>query len=388
MSGRLPPSILSDTDTSMATQVAAPAAPGGPANVAKNGQEAEFERSVRHRGDQGTQDDDALQAARQALDKAKTQSLLTASEAPPWFQNMHNEVIAGQAVTREEARVMRSEINRISNQQQKTDTRMTELERQFQSLRSNPTSNASVSTTAGASLGPGGAQKLHWNRSFVELTGWTNWKGTTLQRSQSMMRDSDATQLIVNVKATLPQEISAKFDDLGTLRLNGNRIVMSSVKLKFVAGTEDSVFWEIKQILEDAFTPDAERTAPQLARAPPPRASMFVNLATAPATVKVRLEAPPWKKGHIAACGRFYGTWREMIGINPTMDIKAETGSGQGVSSIWSKPSDPSRRPVEVAVFRISTGTWTVHRDTWDGAIRHNANISCTYEDFTTALNR
>eukprot|EP00959_Pyramimonas_sp_CCMP1952_P020012 422749-Pyramimonas_sp.AAC.1 len=67
----------------MATQVAAPAAPGGPANVAKNGQEAEFERSVRHRGDQGTQDDDALQAARQALDKAKTQSLLTASEAPP-----------------------------------------------------------------------------------------------------------------------------------------------------------------------------------------------------------------------------------------------------------------------------------------------------------------
>eukprot|EP00959_Pyramimonas_sp_CCMP1952_P415530 8706865-Pyramimonas_sp.AAC.1 len=64
---------------------------------------------------------------------------------------------------------------------------MTELERQFQSLRSNPTSNASVSTTAGASLGPGGAQRLHWNRSFVELTGWTNWKGTTLQRSQSMM---------------------------------------------------------------------------------------------------------------------------------------------------------------------------------------------------------
>eukprot|EP00959_Pyramimonas_sp_CCMP1952_P242326 5065112-Pyramimonas_sp.AAC.2 len=61
---------------------------------------------------------------------------------------------------------------------------------------------------------------------------------------------------------------------------------MSSVKLKFVAGTEDSVFWEIKQLLEDALTPDAERTAPQLARTPPPRAHMFAKLATTPATVK------------------------------------------------------------------------------------------------------
>eukprot|EP00959_Pyramimonas_sp_CCMP1952_P377425 7905416-Pyramimonas_sp.AAC.2 len=105
---------------------------------------------------------------------------------------MHNEVMAGQAVTREETRVMISEVNRISNQQQSTDTRMTELERQFQTLRSNPPSNASVSTTAGVSLGPGDAQRLHWSRSFVDLTGWTNWKGTALQRSQSMMRDSDA----------------------------------------------------------------------------------------------------------------------------------------------------------------------------------------------------
>eukprot|EP00959_Pyramimonas_sp_CCMP1952_P368525 7719555-Pyramimonas_sp.AAC.1 len=75
---------------------------------------------------------------------------------------------------------------------------MTELERQFQTLRSNPPSNVSVSTTADVSLGRGVAQRLHWSRSFVELTGWTNWKGTTLQRSQSMMRDSDANQLIVN----------------------------------------------------------------------------------------------------------------------------------------------------------------------------------------------
>eukprot|EP00959_Pyramimonas_sp_CCMP1952_P242325 5065112-Pyramimonas_sp.AAC.1 len=93
---------------------------------------------------------------------------------------------------------------------------MTELERQCQTLRSNPPSNASVSTSAGISLGPGGAQRLRWSRSFVALTGWTNWKGTTLERSESMMRDSDANQLIVNVRSILPQEINAKFDAMGT----------------------------------------------------------------------------------------------------------------------------------------------------------------------------
>eukprot|EP00959_Pyramimonas_sp_CCMP1952_P431953 9046161-Pyramimonas_sp.AAC.1 len=72
-------------------------------------------------------------------------------------------------------------------------------------------------------------------------------------------------------------------------------------------------------------------------------------MTATPATVRVRLEAPPWKRDHIAACGRFYGTWREKIGNNPAMDIKAETGSGNGTSTIWSKPSDASRRPVEVA---------------------------------------
>eukprot|EP00959_Pyramimonas_sp_CCMP1952_P377424 7905416-Pyramimonas_sp.AAC.1 len=73
---------------------------------------------------------------------------------------------------------------------------------------------------------------------------------------------------------------------MGTLRLNGNRMMMTSVKLEFVAGTGDSVFWEIQQILEDAFTPDAGRTAPQLARTPPPRARVFANLATTPVAVK------------------------------------------------------------------------------------------------------
>eukprot|EP00959_Pyramimonas_sp_CCMP1952_P326764 6840240-Pyramimonas_sp.AAC.1 len=80
------------------------AAPAGSAGAAMEGQGAEFERSVRRRGDQGADGDDALQAARQALEIAKTQNLLTASEAPPWFQNVHNEVMAGQAVSREETR--------------------------------------------------------------------------------------------------------------------------------------------------------------------------------------------------------------------------------------------------------------------------------------------
>eukprot|EP00959_Pyramimonas_sp_CCMP1952_P307192 6429659-Pyramimonas_sp.AAC.1 len=61
---------------------------------------------------------------------------------------------------------------------------MSDLERQMKDLRSNPPSTASASTSGGFGanpLGGGGGQRLSWHRSFVELTGWTQWNGSTLQ---------------------------------------------------------------------------------------------------------------------------------------------------------------------------------------------------------------
>ncbi len=366
--------------------------PGGGDAVMRAGED--FQRQVRHCGAEGRAYQDALAQARQSLEAARAASLSTASEAPGWMQNFHKEIMAGQAVAAAEQGMMKADIARISTHQEVQDKRMSDLERQMRDLRSNPPSTASASTSGGFGTGPGanplgggGGQRLSWHRSFVELTGWTQWNGSTLQRSQSMMRDSDAAQLITNIRSILPNEIDSRFDAMGTLRLNGSRMMLSSVKMKFTAGTEDSVFWEIKQLLEDAFTPDNTRTPQQTARSPPTRASMFANMTATPATVRVRLEAPPWKKDHIWACGRFCGTWRGKIGNNPAMDIKAETGSGNGTSTIWTKPADASRRPVEVAVFKVTTGNWEVHRDIWDGTIKHNTNITCTYDDFTAALN-
>eukprot|EP00959_Pyramimonas_sp_CCMP1952_P407627 8543069-Pyramimonas_sp.AAC.1 len=54
---------------------------------------------------------------------------------------------------------------------------------------------------------------------------------------------------------------------------------------------------------------------------------MFQGMLQQPSRVRVRIDAPPWKRDHIGAVGRFYGTYRGCTN-SEAMEIRGETGSG------------------------------------------------------------
>ena len=200
-----------------------------------------------------------------------------------------------------------------------------------------------------------------------------------------MMRDGDGQKLIANITESFPIEIAARFDAQGTLRLNGNRMMLSSIKIKFTMGTEDIMFWEIEQFIEDCLTPVEHRTEIQKARKRCTPDVLFKDLTQKPSSVRVRLEAPPWKKDHISACGKFYGTWRQHVDGRAAMDIRTDTGSGNGVSTVWTKPTDVTKRPVELAKFKVQSGLWEVHQETWDKVVMA-AGVTTTYANFVQHL--
>eukprot|EP00959_Pyramimonas_sp_CCMP1952_P221771 4636441-Pyramimonas_sp.AAC.1 len=86
---------------------------------------------------------------------------------------------------------------------------MNNRERQLQDVKKNPSVASGAASTTAPSYGggpPGLPAPSTFSPSYVELTGWTDWNGTAVARSASMMRDTDSAQFIINLKTAISAE--------------------------------------------------------------------------------------------------------------------------------------------------------------------------------------
>eukprot|EP00959_Pyramimonas_sp_CCMP1952_P040423 845188-Pyramimonas_sp.AAC.1 len=59
-----------------------------------------------------------------------------------------------------------------------------------------------------------------------------------MSRSETQITDLDCQHLIRDLLDLLGEEDRARVDDVGTLRINGNRPMFSLCRIKFCAGTD------------------------------------------------------------------------------------------------------------------------------------------------------
>eukprot|EP00959_Pyramimonas_sp_CCMP1952_P151709 3174365-Pyramimonas_sp.AAC.1 len=77
-----------------------------------------------------------------------------------------------------------------------------------------------------------------------------------------------------------------------------------------------------------------------------------------PELLKVRVECPSWKGGHVKAVGRFCGTLRSMcthIGIDA---IAVRGDMGPLKSCLWTVPTVAGQGPLLLAEFTATRATW------------------------------
>ena len=130
------------------------------------------------------------------------------------------------------------------------------------------------------------------------------------------------------------------------------RPMHASVRVKFKAGTDKDTLYTAQNILSKM---NEDITL---------RMGLFQDMTAPLPRIRFRVEAPPWKKPHSMAVGRFYGEWAKM---HANVMVKGTVGAGKTPSTMWTDVVDGKR--LQFAEFRAAefdgTGQWVVYPDVW-----------------------
>ena len=327
-----------------------------------------------------------LKEVMQNVDKA-----CQSKEMPDWFKPVGILMHKSTDFNMNKMEEMSDDIQHLSTRADASEARMDKFQQQLDDMRKSATQFGANSESTRLSTGNGSGRKSEFFPTYIELSGWVVDRENSLKRSEQALRDTDVTRFIINLKETLDAADSAKVDDLGTMRLNGNVPLFSWFRIKFIAGTESDQVWAIKHLWDDILTPVASRSEAQNAKNRPAPEVLFKDMEQRPPHVRVKVEAPDWKRPHISAVGRFHGCWKAQIlkaFPNTHLSITSVTGTGKGKSVIWTKPpsADAStRRPIELATWRVADNLWEIDREVWDSVLPRYG-ITTKLDDFQKKL--
>ena len=211
------------------------------------------------------------------------------------------------------------------------------------------------SVQSGASTTSPGTIPSTFQATFLECHGWvTDWS-TPLSRSQSMIGDGDALQLMKNVVKILREKdelIHSCIDEEGTERMVASKPMHASLRIRFKMGTDKDMLYTALQTIV-AINNDVTL-----------RLNLFSEMSAPLIRIRFRVEAPPWKIPHNQAVGRFYGEWSKL---HAAVAIKGSVGAGKTPSTMWTDVVDGKR--LQFAEFRAAefggTGQWVVFPDVW-----------------------
>ena len=276
------------------------------------------------------------------------------------------------------------------------------LEKQLQQIREGSGAGSTSTTASGAGGGGGGGppgggggggysrgSNSYFNPSYVEMKGWvTDWNDQILRGSQ-MLPWADVEQLIKNLLETLPvdDEIRSKYDEAKTIRLNGGRYMFGNIRIGFQDGTQREVLWKFKKWIDSIVVPTADRPQPPPGLTVPDAQTLIQNLGTAldPHRIRTTVEAPPWKKDHVQAVGRFYGAWKSQTSTLVAIDVRGELGPPR--SQMWTK-STQNCAPMCLATFTTVTGLWTIHAATWARLVQLYPALTVQMDQVQAEANR
>ena len=289
---------------------------------------------------------------------------------------------------------VREDIEDLHTRADKQDGHIAELQRELKALKTGSLVSTGAASTRGGTSVHGVGSRPRWDPAWIEFKGWLkdeDWKNS-IRKAEKMISDEDVVHLITNFKEALDETDRTKIDDLGTLRMNGNRPRYGKFFIKFVAGTESDFVWTCKRFWDDILTPMGSRTAEQRARNRPAPDVIFANVSHTPRPdpIKLRVEAPPWKADHISAIGRFHGIWETCIlrkCPGTSLRIKGVTGSGKGQSVIWTQPPNlTTNRAMELAHWTAARGTWMIDKEVWNTIVMPQYGITVSLELFEAEL--
>jgi len=306
---------------------------------------------------------------------------------PPWFKPFGGLLVEATDYNVDKMDQMSEDIQNLSSRADVSEARLDNFQQQLDEMKKSATQLGSNSDSTRVSAGTGRGRKSEFFPTFIELSGWVVDRENPLKRSEQALRDADVTRFIINLKETLDAADNARVDDLGTMRLNGNVPLFSWFRIKFIAGTESDQVWAIKHLWDDILTPVASRSEAQIAKNRPAPEVLFKDMEQQPPHVRVKVEAPDWKRPHISAVGRFHGCWRDQIVKafpNTALTLTSVTGTGQGKSVIWTKPPPAdaaTRRPIELATWRAAENVWVIDKEVWDSVLPRYG-ITTKLEDF------
>ena len=224
-----------------------------------------------------------------------------------------------------------------------TEARLTALEQR----------DAASVHSASSTMTPGGG-KAGFCATYLECHGWVVDWSTPLTRSQTMIGDDDASELLKNVMRILESDdlVHACIDQEGSNRLVQTKPMHASIRVKFKSGTDKDTLYTAQTILTKL---NNDLTL---------RMGLFENLTAPLLRIRFRVEAPPWKKPHSQAVGRFHGEWAKL---HATVAIKGTVGAGKTASTMWTDAVDGKR--LQFAEFRAAefegSGQWVVYPDVW-----------------------
>eukprot|EP00959_Pyramimonas_sp_CCMP1952_P043458 908778-Pyramimonas_sp.AAC.1 len=97
-------------------------------------------------------------------------------------------------------------------------------------------------------------------------------------------------------------------------RINAGRYMFGSANIKFKPGTDRDIIWRAKRCIDLVTVPPAKRPAPPPGTQIAASQCLIENMKQKinPELLKVSVECPAWKKGHVKAVGRFCGALRSM----------------------------------------------------------------------------
>eukprot|EP00959_Pyramimonas_sp_CCMP1952_P415070 8697072-Pyramimonas_sp.AAC.1 len=83
--------------------------------------------------------------------------------------------------------------------------------------------------------------------------------------------------------------------------------MFSFCRIKFCAGTDGDVLWNCKHLWDAIILDPSESTDAQKKLAGDrTMQNVLTEMDRRPKKIIIKIEAPEWKKGHIAAVGRFH----------------------------------------------------------------------------------